>query len=90
MSLEKNIKYARLLDFYGNLLSKTQLAVMEDYLNNDITLSEVAENRNITRQAVKDMVSKVEKKLDEYEEKLGFLKKISALEAEIQKLKKEL
>lgn len=86
MSLEKNIELAKLFDVYGELLSKNQYDIMDDFLNNDLTLSEVAENRQISRQAVKDVVSKVEKKLQSYEEKLKFCEKINELERKIKKL----
>jgi len=79
MSLEKNILLSKLFDIYGPLLSKNQFDIMNDYLNNDITLTEVAENRNITRQAVKDVVSKVEKKLLGFEEKLHFNERLENL-----------
>ena len=49
---------------------------MEDYYNNDLSLSEIAENRNITRQAVRDNLIKAEKKLMEFEEKLGLMDKM--------------
>ena len=89
MSLEKNLKLAKLFDIYGGLLSKNQQEVYSDYLNNDLTLSEVAENRGITRQAVKDVVIKVEKKLAGFENKLGLSKRIDDLQSEIKFLKKE-
>ena len=78
-----------LFDLYGGLLSDSQFEVMVDFLNNDLTISEVAENRGITRQAVKDMVSKVEKKLENFEQKLHFMERIERLEREIRSLKKE-
>lgn len=89
MSLEKNLRYAKLFDIYSGLLSKNQLEIYTDFLNNDLTLSEVAENRGITRQAVKDVVSKVEQKLDEFESKLGLSKRLDDLLEQIKSLKKE-
>ena len=89
MSLEKNLKLAKLFDIYGGLLSRNQQDVYSDYLNNDLTLSEVAENREITRQAVKDVVLKVEQKLVGFENKLGLSKRIDDLQSEIKFLKKE-
>lgn len=87
--MEKNIRLSLLFDLYGGLLSDSQFEVMVDFLNNDLTISEVAENRGITRQAVKDMVSKVEKKLENFEQKLHFMERIERLEREIRSLKKE-
>lgn len=89
MSLEKNLELAKLFDLYGALLSENQFDIYKDYLDNDLTLTEVAENRGITRQAVKDVVSKVEQKLLEFESKLGFSKKVDELQKEIRSLKKE-
>ncbi len=77
MSLEKNLFLASLLDLYGPLLSKTQKAVMEDFLLKDLTISEIAENHKVSRQAVKDAISKAELKLNAYENKLGFLKRLN-------------
>lgn len=87
--MEKNVRLSLLFDLYGVLLSDSQFEVMVDFLNNDLTISEVAENRGITRQAVKDMVSKVERKLENFEQKLHFMERIERLEREIRSLKKE-
>ena len=89
MSLEKNLELAKLFDIYSGLLSKNQVEIYKDYLDNDLTLTEVAENRGITRQAVKDVVSKVEQKLNEFEKKLKLSQKIDELESEIKRLKGE-
>ena len=74
--MEKNIVLSILCQIYGKLLTERQLAIMEDYYNNDLSLSEIAENRNITRQAVRDNLIKAEKKLMEFEEKLGLMDKM--------------
>ncbi len=68
------LKYSELLDLYQNLLSETQREVLEDYYCYNLSLSEIAENRHITRSAVEDAIKKGKKKLDEYETKLGSLK----------------
>ena len=77
MSLENNFYFASLYDLYGPLLTKTQRQVLEEYLLKDITLSEIAENVGVSRQAVKDAVTKAEQKLEMYEEKLGFYKRLN-------------
>ena len=71
-------------DLYGNLLTKKQFEFLNDYYNNDLSLSEIAENNDITRQAVRDIIKKGEKKLFEYEEKLLFMKRMLNQEKRIQ------
>ena len=90
MRVEENIKLAKLFDAYGTLLSKGQQEVLSSYLYDDFTVSEIAENLKVSRQAIMDSVTKAEKKLYSYEEKLGFLKKIEVLESENDKIKKKI
>ena len=73
--MEKNVKISMLCQIYGKLLTKKQLSILEDYYNNDLSLSEIAENLNITRQAVRDIIKKGENKLFELEEKLEIMKR---------------
>ena len=73
--MEKKIEISILLDLYAKLLTKKQYDFLNDYYNNDLSLSEIAENEGITRQAVRDNLKKGEIKLFEYEEKLGLMKK---------------
>ena len=73
--MEKNVEMGILLDIYGSMLTKKQYELLNDYYNNDLSLSEIAENENITRQAVRDNLKKGEKKLFEFEEKLKVMKK---------------
>lgn len=63
-----------LYDFYGELLNQSQQQVVELYVNEDLSLSEVAEILNISRQGVRDSLTRAERKLGEYEEKLGLLR----------------
>ena len=73
--MEEKVKISILCDLYGNLLTKKQQELIIDYYNNDLSLSEIAENNNITRQAVRDIIKKGEKKLLDYEQKLKFMEK---------------
>lgn len=73
--MEEKIKISMLLRIYGNLLTVKQQEFMEYYYNDDLSLSEIAENEGITRQAVRTILIKSNKKLEEYEEKLGFMDK---------------
>ena len=88
--MEKNVKLSILCELYGKLLTKKQYEFLNDYYNNDLSLSEIAENNNITRQAVRDNIKKGEKKLFEYEEKLLFMKRMFNQEKKIEKVLSEL
>ncbi len=66
MRVEENIKLAKLFDAYGTLLSKGQQEVLSSYLYDDFTVSEIAENLKVSRQAIMDSVTKAEKKLYSY------------------------
>ena len=73
--MEKKVEISMLWQIYGKLLTEKQYEYIDYYYNNDLSLSEIAENDNITRQAVRDIIKKGERKLFEYEEKLLFMKK---------------
>lgn len=74
--MEKNIEVSMLCQLYGKLLTKKQYELINDYYNKDYSLSEIAQNYKITRQAVRDRIKKGEKKLFELEESLGFMKRM--------------
>ena len=88
--MEKNVKISILLDIYGKLLTQKQYKLLDDYYNNDLSLSEIAENENNTRQAVRDNVKKGENNLFEYEEKLGFMRKEIMQEESIEAILSEI
>ena len=88
--MEEKVKISMLCQLYGKLLTKKQFEFIDDYYNNDLSLSEIAENHNITRQAVRDIIKKGEKKLFEYEEKLMFMKRMLNQEERIEKALSEL
>ena len=88
--MDENVEISMLCDIYGKLLTKKQFEFINDYYNNDLSLSEIAENNNITRQAVRDIIKKGERKLFEYEEKLLFMKKTLTQEQKIQTILSEL
>ncbi len=75
VSAEKSYTVGMLLDFYGELLSGRQRQVADLYYNDDLSLSEVAEECGITRQGVRDALKKAEEQLRGFEERLGLLHK---------------
>ena len=89
-NLENKIKISMLCEFYGALLTKKQYEFLNDYYNNDLSLSEIAENNQVTRQAVRDIIKKGEKKLFEYEEKLAFMKRTLKQEKKMEKILSEI
>ena len=88
--MEKNVKVSMLCQIYGKLLNEKQYEVLNDYYNNDLSLSEIAENNNITRQAVRDVIKKGENKLFEFEEKLSIMEKTLKTEKQIQNILSQL
>ena len=88
--MNKKVEISMLCDIYGKLLTEKQFEFINDYYNNDLSLSEIAENNDITRQAVRDIIKKGERKLFEYEEKLLFMKKTITQEQKIQAILSEL
>ena len=88
--MDEKVKISILCDLYGKLLTEKQFEFLNDYYNNDLSLSEIAENNDITRQAVRDIIKKGEKKLFEYEEKLLFMKRMLNQEKTIQHILSEL
>ena len=66
-----DIKYTYLFDYYGELFTDKQKEYFEDYYFNNLTLQEIADNNNISRNAVHKILKDMIKKLDYYEEKLN-------------------
>lgn len=90
MKVEENVYLSKLFDAYGVLLSEGQRQIFSRYIEDDLTGSEIAEVLGVSRQAVKDSLRKAEDKLKNMEEKLGFVKKLEALEKENAFLKEKI
>ena len=88
--MEKNVEISVLCELYGKALTEKQYEVLTDYYNNDLSLSEIAENNNITRQAVRDIIKKGENKLYELEENISLMKKVLAEGKIVNNIEKEL
>ncbi len=72
--MDKKLYLINLYDYYGSLLTDKQQSYFENYYFNDYSLSEIAENDNVSRNAVHGQLKIVEEKLDEYESKLNLYK----------------
>ena len=73
--MDKNIEIGLLMDFYGELLTDRQKDIMDLYYNDNLSLSEIAEELEISKQGVQDNIKRAEKSLYEVEAKLGLLKR---------------
>lgn len=69
--MAKDLNIAVLLDFYGDMLTEKQRNFINDYYNEDLSLSEIAENESITRQGVRDAIKRAENQLIDMESRLG-------------------
>lgn len=72
-----NVEITILLDYYGDMLTEKQRNFLGYYYNDDLSLSEIAENEGITRQGVRDAIKRAEAILYDMEEKLGFAKRLN-------------
>ncbi|KAA0547965.1 putative DNA-binding protein [Bacillus sp. BGMRC 2118] len=76
--LEKTTRMNYLLDFYQSLLTPKQRSYMEQYYLDDHSLGEIAEEYEVSRQAVYDNIKRTEAMLEEYEQKLCLLEKFQS------------
>lgn len=86
IKMERIVEQAFLYDFYGELLTKHQQQIYEDFVLNDFSLSEIAENREISRQGVHDLIKRCDKILGEYESKLHLVEKFLDTKQKIRKI----
>ena len=83
--VRKNLLY----DFYGELLTDHQKLIYEDAVYNDCSLSELAEEYNISRQGIHDLLRRCDRTLEEYEEKLQLVARFEVLRKLAQTIEKK-
>src|SRR5690554_1277672 len=87
--LDKVIEIGILFDFYGELLTEKQQKAIRLYYYQDLSLSEIAERLEISRQGVYDHLQRGEEILREYEKKLGLINRYKLLKRELEELEEE-
>jgi predicted DNA-binding protein YlxM (UPF0122 family) len=87
IKMEKIVEHTLLYDFYGELLTEHQKQVYEDVVLNDLSLSEAAEERGISRQGVHDLIKRCHKILSGYEEKLKLVQKFISTKQKISQIR---
>lgn len=80
---DKKLQMTLLFDFFGDLLTDKQREYFDLYHNEDLSLSEIAENVGISRQGVYDIIIRAENTLLETEEKTGIIRRFNEMKAEI-------
>lgn len=80
------LEQALLYDFYGELLTDHQKEIYEQFVLEDLSLSEIAESAGISRQGVHDLVKRCNKILEGYETKLHLVEKFLSVKAKVQQM----
>ncbi|MCL2254238.1 MAG: YlxM family DNA-binding protein [Lachnospiraceae bacterium] len=85
--MEKIVEQGLLYDFYGELLTAHQKKVYEDFVYHDLSLSEIAEEYDISRQAAHDLIRRCDQTLKKYEDKLGLVARFTRIKEKTAELK---
>ena len=79
-------RMALLFDFYGDVLTERQKEFYDLYYNEDLSLSEIAENNGITRQGVWDVIVRAEAILYDLEDKTGLIRRFHAMHKHLKQI----
>lgn len=85
--MEKFVEQTLLFDFYGELLTDHQKSIYEDVVFGDLSYSEVAEEKNISRQGVHDLIKRCNRILEGYEEKLHLVQKFLVIKEKVEEIR---
>ena len=85
--MEKKLMQTYLYDFYGDLLNEHQRNIYGDFVLNDLTLSEIAEEEGISRQGVYDLVKRCDRLLEGYEQKLHLLERFLKMKEQVLRIR---
>ncbi len=86
--IQEVVTLSMLFDFYGELLGEHKKQIFSDYILNDYSLSEIADDIGLSRQGVHDVIKRCTKKLKEYEEKLRLVEKFNSTKQKVNQIKR--
>lgn len=78
-----------LLDYYGNLLTKHQQEILDEYFNEDLSMNEIADNYMISKSAVQDLIKRSIVQLESYEKALKLVERDRKLDSILEEMKNE-
>ena len=84
--MERIVEQNLLYDFYGELLNDHQKSIFEEYVLDNFSLSEIAEEHGISRQGVHDMIRRCNKSLEDYEAKLHLVEKFMSVKKKVHEI----
>lgn len=85
-----DIHYVELFDYYGDLFTDKQKEYFIDYYFNNLTFQEIADNNNVSKNAVHKNIKDITKKLDYYESKLNLYSNKKKIEKLIENIDKSI
>lgn len=81
--------YILLLDYYGELLTNHQIEILNEYLNEDLSMNEIADNYKISKSAVQDLIKRSFNQLEDYDKAVQMIKKDEKLDLILDEMEKE-
>ena len=90
LALLQRVELSMLYDFYGALLKENQRQIFEEYILDDYSLSEIAQDMGITRQGVHDALKRTTARLQGYEDKLGLVRRFQEQKKQMKQVHRQL
>lgn len=87
---ESRLRQAMLLDFYGELLTEKQRLCFDLHYNEDLSLSEIAEQCGISRQGVWESIRRAESAMEDIEEKTGLIRHFEENRTALEKIREDM
>lgn len=84
------VRFNNLFDLYGNLLNEREQEIFKLFYEEDLSLQEIADQRKVSKSAIGSAIQIINKKLEDFEQKLGFLKKEKEYLEKVALIKEEL